>query len=66
MAGIKLWYVGFPIYRYNEDVKALARKAGLRVVDAIFKGDNKQVANAPKLTLKKEYQPEKSKETKED
>jgi len=53
---IKVWYVEFPTYRYEEDVKATARKAGLKVVDAKFKGDNKQCANAPKLTLKKEYQ----------
>ena len=57
MADIKIWYVEFPTYRYNEDAKSLARKAGVKIVDAVFKGDNKQVANAPKLTLKEEYQP---------
>ena len=53
---IKVWYVEFPTYRYEEDAKKLARKNGLRIVDAKFKGKNKQCANAPTLTLKKEFQ----------
>ena len=45
-----VWYVEFPTYQYKEDVKALARKADLRIVDAKFQGDKKQCAKAPKLT----------------
>jgi hypothetical protein len=49
----KVWYVEFPLYQYNEDVKEIARKNDLKIVDARFKGDNKQVANATELTKKK-------------
>lgn len=48
------WYVEFPTYRYVEDVKELARKNGLKIIDAKFQGENKQCEKAPKLTLKKE------------
>lgn len=50
MAGKRpIWYVEFPLYQYNEDVKALAKSAGLRVIDAQFDvGDG--VGNAPLLT----------------
>lgn len=55
----KVWFVGFPTYRYTQDVKTVARKADLKVVDARFQGDQKQCENAPKLTLRKEYQAKK-------
>ena len=29
-----VWLVGFPTSQYNEDVKAVASAAGLRIVDA--------------------------------
>ena len=48
----KIWYVEFPTYQYNEDVKALAREKGLTVIDAQF-DDGKGVKDAPKLTKKK-------------
>lgn len=47
-----IWYVEFPTYQYNEDVKALAREKGLTVIDAQF-DDGKGVKDAPKLTKKK-------------
>ena len=50
------WYVEFPTYRYVEDVKELARKNGLKIIDAKFQGENKQCDKAPKLTLKKEFE----------
>ena len=50
------WYVEFPTYRYVEDVKELARKNGLKIIDAKFQGENKQCDKAPKLTLKKELE----------
>lgn len=50
MAKTNIWYVEFPTYKYKEDVKELARKAGLKIVDAKFQGKNKQCENAPKLT----------------
>lgn len=53
----KKWFVEFPTFRYTQDVKTLARKADLRVVDAKFQGKETNPSTAPKLTLKKEYQP---------
>lgn len=48
----KIWYVGFPTYQYEEDVKVIAKERGLRIVDAKYKGGNKQVSKAPELTKK--------------
>ena len=46
-----IWYVPHPTFVFNEDVKALARQHGLRIVDAEFDaGDG--VKDAPALTLK--------------
>ena len=53
----QVWYVEFPSYRYNEDIKDLARMNNLRILDIRFQGDNKQCAKAPKLSLKAEYKP---------
>ena len=50
----KIWYVKFPTYQYNENVVEIARKKGLIIVDEKFKDGDRQVANAPKLTLKGE------------
>lgn len=47
-----IWYVEFPTYQYNEDVKALAREKGLTIVDAQF-DDGKGFKDVPKLTKKK-------------
>ena len=61
----KVWLVEHPTYRYIEDVKKLARKADLIVVDSAFASDD-EVADAvssddaPKLTLKPEFAPAKS------
>ena len=47
---MKVWYVKFPTYQYNEDVKALAKENGLKIIDAKFdKGDG--VKDTPKLTI---------------
>ncbi len=54
---LNVWFVGFPTFRYKEDVKVLARKAGLKIVDAKYQGDAPQCEKPPKLTLKKEYEP---------
>jgi len=51
---MRKWFVEFPTHRYVEDVKALARKAGLKIVDARYQGKEPQPEDAPKLTLKKE------------
>ena len=47
----KIWYVEFPTFQYNEDVKAIAKQRGLTIVDAKFDaGDG--VKDPPALTLK--------------
>jgi len=46
----KIWFVKFPTYQYNEDVKVLARKAGLKIVDARY--DDGNGVEGPKLTVK--------------
>lgn len=53
---MKIWLVDFPTYKYNEDVKDLARRNNLKVIDAKFSHeiDKEHVeTSAPKLTLKK-------------
>jgi hypothetical protein len=57
----KTWYVDFPTYQYNENVKEIAREKGLKIVDSKFKGSNKQCANAPKLTKKGDKEEKKDK-----
>lgn len=57
-----VWLVEHPTHRYVEDVRALARKAGLRVVDATGADDAMRAAavpadQAPRLTLKPEFMP---------
>ena len=47
----KIWYVEFPTFQYNEDVKTLAKERGLTIIDAKFdEGDG--VKDPPALTLK--------------
>ena len=48
-----VWLVGFPTSQYNEDVKAVASAAGLRIVDAKFKANFSEsdlADNPPSLT----------------
>jgi len=66
MADKSIWYVGFPTYQYNEDVKAIAKEQGLKIIDSRFKGDNKQCAKAPKLTVKGAKEKEPKTETQEE
>lgn len=52
------WYVEHPTYRYVENVKALARKAGLVVVDTNATDSRDDAAQSPPaLTLKPEFAP---------
>lgn len=51
----KVWLVEFPVSKYNEDVKALARKNDLVIYDIKFKDSiNSELVedNPPKLTEK--------------
>lgn len=65
-----VWLVEHPTYRYQEDVKKLARKAGARIVDPAFasEADREQALpadKAPKLNLKPEFAPKKAADKKE-
>ena len=51
----KIWLVEFPTYQYNENIKALAAKHGLKIIDAKHKhliGEDFVESNPPKLTKK--------------
>lgn len=53
---MKIWLVKFPTHQYKEDVKALAVKAGLKIIDEKYKDsiDPKLVADeVPSLSLKR-------------
>tara|TARA_R110000737_G_scaffold51220_2_gene72433 strand:+ start:16933 stop:17151 length:219 start_codon:yes stop_codon:yes gene_type:complete len=48
-----VWLVGFPTGQYNEDVKAVASAAGLRIIDARFKDQFSELdlaKNPPSIT----------------
>ena len=48
-----IWYLPGPNFQYVEDVKALAREAGLRIVDANVTSDRSNaVENPPEVTLR--------------
>jgi len=49
---MNVWYVKFPTHLYKEDVKALALKNNLKIIDDRFQDGAEQCVNAPKLTLK--------------
>lgn len=53
----KVWFVEFPTHRYTQDVKTIARKGDLKILDAKVQGKREQCTGAPKLTLKPEFQP---------
>jgi len=58
----KIWLVKFPSYIYTQNVKDIARQKGLKIVDAKYaenyngREDVLTAQEAPKLTLKKEFQ----------
>lgn len=54
----KIWLIEFPTFRYKEDVKLLARKNNLKIIDLKYKATISSeflTDKAPKLTLKPEY-----------
>lgn len=55
---MKIWLVEHPISQYKEDVKALASKAGLKIIDSKFKGmiAGEVETNPPELTSKSKRQ----------
>jgi len=54
------WFVKFPTYKYKEDVKDLARKMGIKVVDSRYQSDMEQLPDAPKLTIDLAFKPTES------
>lgn len=57
-AKLPIWYLPGPFYRYEQDVKAEAAKAGVRIIDANVTEDRRDVAkDVPKVTLKPAYRP---------
>lgn len=50
---MKTWFVKFPTYQYNEDVVAIAKEKGLKIIDAQF-DDGSGIKDAPALTIKGE------------
>ena len=51
----KIWLVEHPLHQYTEDVKELARRNSLKIIDAKFEVRSELlIEKAPKLTLKSE------------
>ena len=49
----KIWYLPGPFHQYQEDVKALAKKAGLRIIDAsVTASRDGEAADVPVVTVK--------------
>jgi hypothetical protein len=58
-----IWYLPGPFHRYEDDVKAIAKKAGLIIIDANVTDDrDDEVEKAPKAKLKAEYRDKPSKQ----
>ena len=56
MTDKNIWYLPGPFHRYEDDVKALAKKAGLRIIDAsVTESRDNEVESPPKAKLKAEY-----------
>jgi hypothetical protein len=53
MSNKNIWYLPGPFHQYQEDVKALAKEAGLRIIDAnVTEGRADEASNTPEVTLK--------------
>lgn len=49
----KIWYLPGPFHQYQEDVKALAKKAGLRIIDAsVTVSRDGEATDVPAVTVK--------------
>jgi hypothetical protein len=56
MTDKNIWYLPGPFHRYEDDVKALAKKAGLRIIDAsVTDSRDGEAEKPPKAKLKAEY-----------
>jgi len=53
MSNKNIWYLPGPFHQYQEDVKALAKKSGLRIIDAnATDGREDEADDTPDVTLK--------------
>jgi hypothetical protein len=53
MSNKNIWYLPGPFHQYQEDVKALAKAAGLRIVDAsVTESRDGAAEEVPQLTIK--------------
>ena len=56
MTDKNIWYLPGPFHRYEDDVKALAKKAGLRIIDAsVTESRDNEAESPPTAKLKAEY-----------
>ncbi|AIC20579.1 hypothetical protein EY04_17195 [Pseudomonas chlororaphis] len=53
MSNKNIWYLAGPFHQYQEDVKALAKKNGLRIIDAnVTESRVDEAEDVPKVTLR--------------
>lgn len=53
-----IWYLPGPFHQYQEDVKALAKANGLRIIDASATDSREGAAdNVPEVTIREELKP---------
>lgn len=53
MSNKNIWYLPGPFHQYEEDVKALAKEAGLRIIDANVTDDRGgEAVDTPEVTLR--------------
>lgn len=53
MSNKNIWYLPGPFHQYQEDVKALAKSAGLRIIDAnVTENRDDEAGRTPEVTLK--------------
>jgi len=56
MTDNNIWYLPGPFHRYEDDVKAIAKKAGLIIVDAnVTDSRDGEAEKTPKAKLKAEF-----------
>ncbi|MGY2183284.1 HeH/LEM domain-containing protein [Pseudomonas agarici] len=56
MADNNIWYLPGPFHRYEDDVKSMAKKAGLRIIDAnVTESRDNEAESPPTAKLKPEY-----------
>lgn len=55
MSENNIWYLPGPFHRYEDDVKALAKKAGLRIVDAnVTESRDGAAEDVPEVTIRED------------